>query len=285
MDTEIFDGRKFAAIREADLLKRVEALKLEGVIPRLVWISVGHSGENELYGRVKATAAERVGISFEKRVFNEGDIVGDAIDCISRLNEDDEVNGIMVQLPMLRGEERLEGDEFARVLQSISSEKDVDCLSPVSLGRVMIGNPTFLPATVKAAWLILGEAFRGDYEQLRGLRVAVLGGGLEVGKPLVNLLSNHGATVLWLRASENDLSEMLKVADVVISATGKPNLVHGGKLNEGSIVVDVGSPEGDTDYQSLIGKARFVTPVPGGVGPVTVVSLLENVVLAAERAC
>ena len=177
----------------------------------------------------------------------------------------------MVQLPLpmsLKGKQE-------EIVETIIPTKDVDCLTAVNLGRLMMGEMTLLPATVRGIWEILGKAGINE-KTIVGKNVSVLGRSDIVGKPLANLLINRGATVTVCHHQTKDLACLIKRADIVISATGSPNLVKGEMVKEGAIVIDVGSPKGDVDFGSVVKKASFITPVPGGVGPMTVVSLLEN---------
>jgi methylenetetrahydrofolate dehydrogenase (NADP+)/methenyltetrahydrofolate cyclohydrolase len=314
MSAVIFDGKAFAAEREEALKLKVVELKHQGLLPKLVWISVGNAEQNELYGRIKAQAAERVGVEFEgvsvkvekQKSRKARHVVDEVRELIGDFNRDEGVHGVMVQLPMelelgIRNQES--GLLQLDILSSIAPEKDVDCLTPENLGRVVAGEPRYLPATVRAVVWILHEALKvgegqrfikeieetppslpltGE-ELIKGKRVVVVGGGLEVGRPLVSLLSNLGATVLWARSSERDLGKITRQGEVVISAVGKRGLISGDMVQEGVVAIDVGSPDGDLEFESVKEKASFITPVPGGVGPVTVVNLLENVVGSAKR--
>ena len=294
MEIVIFDGKKYAGVLESKLKTRVGKLKGNGIVPKLMWICVGTAEQNLLYGKLKQQSAERMGIAFEKVVFDGVTVrLPEIMNKISSANDDESVHGVMVQLPIVldskdSGKEDVWQNE---ILQAISSEKDVDCLTPVNLGRLMSGVSVMLPATVAAVVKILEylclQSRAGNFRQfLSGKRICVVGGGVEVGRPLVNVLSNDGATVLWARSTEDNLAELTKMADIIISAVGKPGLIKGEMVKEGAVVIDVGSPQGDVDFDPPAGgvkmKASFITPVPGGVGPVTVVSLMENVVEAAE---
>lgn len=282
----VFDGKEFAKVMKEDLAAKIAE---SGVSPKLVWMCVGEDEASLMYGRLKAKAAGELGISFEKAVLEveiEEEILRNKI---RQFCSDEKVHGVMVQLPA-----KIKGNLY-RALAEISASKDVDCLNPYSVGLLMAGQPIYLPATVAAIGRIivyaLGQAkvplsnseLLNVGKILFSKRVAVVGGGWEVGKPLVGLMSNWGASVLWARSSEENLGEILRMADIVVSATGRENLITGLMLNPGAIVIDVGAPRGDIDFPSVSAVAGFVTPVPGGVGPVTVASLMANVVAATER--
>jgi len=268
----IFDGKKFAQGKEKDLRRQFELLVDKKKIgPKLVSILVGNDAAGCLYTRLKKEAAERVGVNFEKVEFVEEVDDEQIKESIKELNKDPKVGGIMVQLPLpmsLKGKQE-------EIVETIIPTKDVDCLTAANLGRLMMGEMTLLPATVRGIWEILGKAGINE-KTIVGKNVSVLGRSDIVGKPLANLLINRGATVTVCHHQTKDLACLIKRADIVISATGSPNLVKGEMVKEGAIVIDVGSPKGDVDFGSVVKKASFITPVPGGVGPMTVVSLLEN---------
>ncbi len=283
----IFDGRAYAGLIIEKLKERREMLSVE---PHLVWLCVGEDEASVMYGKLKARVAEKLGIKFTKVYLGNEIDEEDLKSEIRKYCEDREVHGVMVQLPA-----KVKGNLY-RVLGEIWVTKDVDCLNPYSVGMLMAGSGVNMPATVGAVGQILmyalGEIEAPMYDLgsllkqgkvLEGKRVVVIGGGWEVGKPLVGLLSNWGASVLWVRSSERNLGEIVKLGDVVISATGEKNLVEGSMIKEGAIVIDVGSPNGDIEFTSVSDVAGFLTPVPGGVGPVTVACLMENVINAVEK--
>ncbi len=282
----IFDGREFARALNEMTKQKIQSL---GIVPKLVWICVGQNEASRLYGRLKSEAAESLGIDFETVVMDAGVRAEELGGKIREFCNDVEVHGVMVQLPA-----QVEGDLYS-ALGEIRADKDVDCLNPYSVGRVMAGEVVLLPATVASVGQILvygiGQTkapldikdMLAMEKVLAGKRAVVIGGGWEVGKPLVALLSNWGATVVWARSSEENLAEIVKMGEIVISATGKENLINGAMLQDGAVVIDVGAPKGDVDFMSASAATGFVTPVPGGVGPVTVACLMANVVEAAGR--
>lgn len=273
--TKIFDGKKFAQNKEALLAKKVVDFKSKtGISPKLVSIIVGDNPASHLYLKYKQQSALRTGIAFEKVEFPESAKLDDLIAFIGEKNLDNKIHGIMVQLPLpARYEIR---DTRYGVLNAINPEKDVDCLTQENFSLLETGKPRFLPATVKA----ILEVIRKTRPEMRGAHIVVVGASNIVGKPLALILSREGAKVTVCRSRTTDLAGQTKKADILISATGVPNLIKGNMIKEGAVVIDVGSPKGDVE-PSAVGRASFITPVPGGVGPVTVISLMENVFTAA----
>lgn len=295
----IFDGKKFAIEKEVKLRNKLRSdskIKL-----KLVSILIGENPESELYVNLKKKAAERVGIEMEILRFEIEIKIEKIVEQINKLNSDSLVHGIMVQLPLPeKYQERKE-----EILGAIEPRKDVDCLTPENLGLVMMGKPRFLPATVRAVLEILNLALNKpiitNYQLLiterwlAGKDISVVGASEIVGKPLAMLLSELGATVTLCRSTTSNLIDFTKKADILISAVGIPGLIKKEMVKKGAVVVDVGVtklkvhipkefPEGNSEKLKVVGDvdeevrevAGFLTPVPGGVGPVTVVSLLEN---------
>jgi len=277
----IFDGKKLAAEEERILKEKVDRLKTKGVIPKLVSILIGENPESELYLGLKKKAAERVGIKMEIAKFSEKVRSDEVIKYIENLNKDQKVHGIMVQLPLPKSLEvrnlKLE------ILGSIAPSKDIDCLTPQNLGLLMMGKPRFLPATVKSVIKII----HSSKFIIHSSNVCIVGGSEIVGKPLAMVLSDAGATVSLCRSATKNLKEFTKKADILISATGVPGLIKKEMIKKGAIVIDVGIKMSNIKIVGDVEKevkevAEFLTPVPGGVGPVTVVSLLENLVESLE---
>jgi len=275
----IFDGQKFAQDKEKVLQWEFEKLTKKGCSLKLISILVGQDPASRLYVSLKEKAANRIGVVFEKQEFSENVDAKELTDFIKNQNNDSSVGGIMVQLPLPVA---FDDNKTMTILREIAPQKDVDCLTPENLGLLMIGKSRVLPATVRGIWEILGEAGINE-ETIVGKNVCILGRSDIVGKPLANLLINRGATVTVGHRQTKNLSCITKRADIIISATGSPNLVKGEMVKEGAVVIDVGSPKGDVDFNSVVKKASFITPVPGGVGPMTVVSLLENFLDLASR--
>jgi len=280
----IFDGKKFAAEKEEILKAKVADLRQKGSVPKLVSFLVGENPESELYTRLKQEAAERIGIIFETKKFDSFVDPQEMILEIKQLNEETSVHGIMVQLPL--PEKFGITNSETKILGSIKASKDVDCLTPENLGLLMMGKPRFLPATVRAIWEILAVSYQSSVistKWLTGKSVCLVGASEIVGKPLVMVLSEAGATVTICRSATKNLGDFTQKADILISATGVPGLIKKGMVKEKAIVIDVGIKKieekifGDVD-KDVYEVAGFITPVPSGVGPVTVISLLENLI-------
>lgn len=259
-----------------DVAARIKRLKK---IPKLLSFYNPKDPASALYTRIKKQKAENVGIEFEDR---EIEWVEDAVREMNTLEQGEmgergEITGVLVQHPT--GEHAFKLEDWMRLVEAIPPEKDVDGLREDS---------AFVPATVKAILVALDEALRlpsvaqGKLE-LSGCKIAVVGATGMVGRPLVKALERKGSRVKGIDETTGDIWYQTKSADVVISAVGQHNLIHGNQIKEGAIVIDVGSPGGDVHFESAQAVASFITPVPGGIGPLTVACLLENTVLAAEK--
>jgi len=270
----IFDGKKLAAEKEKILAKKVaEFKKATGIRPKLVAVMVGENEANKIYLRKKSEAAKRVGMEMEIFKLNEPE---ELIKLIREKNKDKKTHGVMIQMPL---PEKLKIENWElKILGAIAPRKDVDCLTPENFGLLAMGKPRFLPATVKAIMEIINvSSFR-----LQASSIGIVGASNIVGKPLALHLSNLGATVTICRSKTKNLEKYTRQADLLISATGVPKLIKKDMVKKGAVVIDVGSPVGDVDFENVSQIASFITPVPGGVGPLTVVCLLENVFQAAK---
>ena len=282
----IFDGREKAREIEAGLRQKVAKMRRP---PRIASVVFEEDEASLLYTKLKKQAAVRVGIEFSEEEVGIGDRVESLAHRVRTFSGSGDIDGVMVQKPA-KGvwlEHVKDKGEFAdwwrRLVVEIGQGRDVDCLNPVNLARVYTGDWQILPATVAGIVEILRVALpeRLDEQSVTGLsllgvRVAVVGRSEIVGRPLAAVLSQSGAEVELL-GRRSDLS-LVKEAEIVVSATGKPGLIGGGLIREGAVVVDVGSPKGDVVFDRVVKKARFITPVPGGVGPMTVACLLSNLV-------
>jgi methylenetetrahydrofolate dehydrogenase (NADP+)/methenyltetrahydrofolate cyclohydrolase len=286
MITKIFDGKEYAARREAILTDEVKRLHNK---VRMGSIVFNEDPGSKLYTKLKMQAAVRCGIEFSEQEAFLREPVQMIQEKIKLYCDREDLAGVLVQKPAkevwLEAHKCKDGTLFdtwwQQLVMCIDEFKDVDCLTPENLGKVFTGKWEFLPATVKAVLLILREAL-GD-EGVTGRNIAVIGRSDLVGRPLAAVLESYGAYVAMFGASNMD-KEMVHRADIVISATGSEKIVTEDLVKNGDIVIDVGAPKGDVDFEAVKSKAAFITPVPGGVGPVTVVSLLENLVkMAMER--
>lgn len=268
--TIIFDGRKIASEKEKILREKWQALG-EKKNKKLVDILIGESKASKIYLDLKKEAAWRVGINFEEYFWPDSLATKEIIAKIRDLDDDEKVGGIMIQLPLPDPLKLAETE----IVNAISPEKDVDCLTATNLGFLMMGRSRLLPATVRGIAEIL--SFAGlDKKNVVGKNACILGKSNIVGKPLANLLINCGATVTVLNHWTKDVASFAKKADLLISATGKKGLIKKTMVKKGAVVIDAGAPQGDVDFPQVAPLASFITPVPGGVGPMTVVSLLFN---------
>lgn len=261
MSATIFDGRKAVREKKEELKKRVASL---GVAPKLASFYLPKDEGSCLYTKIKRNAAIEVGIKFE-----DYEIAGpeDVVVKVLELNSDESVHGILIQKPS--GENNFKEEDWQRMISAINPEKDVDGLT----GK----NPKFLPATVKAVLFVLENA-----GALRNACNFVVVGDTDIlGKPLVKYLENSGEKIRVANKFTEDLASMTKNADVLVSATGVADLISRDMVKEGAIVIDVGEPKGDVQ-EEVKEVAGFISPVPGGVGPLTVASLLENTIQAAS---
>lgn len=270
MKTIIFDGRSFAKEKEEELRAVVNGLKSRGIVPRLASILVGDDEASVLYVSLKKKAAGRIGAELDVYHLPKSAELPDILMLINSLNSDRNVHGIMVQLPMPGSL----SNHKSEIINAIDRLKDVDGLRDDS---------SFLHPTSKAVMDILHEAEKNLQRSLKGdsCKVAVIGATGMVGTPLIKELKKEGYEVLPANSKTMDLSKVTRNGDVVISATGIPGLIRAEMVKEGVIAIDVGSPKGDFDYE-VEKKASFFTPVPGGVGPVTIACLLENLILAVD---
>jgi methylenetetrahydrofolate dehydrogenase (NADP+)/methenyltetrahydrofolate cyclohydrolase len=280
----LLDGRVAAKAVRAELVKRVAALEAHGVKPGLRILQVGSDPASSIYvaSKVKASAKTGIDARVERLAENAGfAAVAEAIDA---WNQDPAVNGFIIQLPLPRGI-----DSHA-VLSLVNPDKDVDGLSPASLGALAAGRPGFMPATPSG----IIELLLRNGITMPGKRVVIVGRGELVGRPLANMLLLRGergdATVTVCHSRTRDLGAVCRTAEILVVATGRAGLVTGEMVNEGVMVVDAGTNSiggklvGDVDFESVAAKASAITPVPGGVGPMTVAMLLANTVRAAELA-
>lgn len=270
MEAKVFNGRKLAWQKEKNLQKKVrQTMEKIGYQPKLVAILIGQNSASQIYLNLKEKVAERVGVDFERKDFPEDVSPGLIIEEIKKANQDEKVAGIMVQLPLPK-QSAISNQQLA-IIDAIAPEKDVDCLTTANLELLKKGKPRFLPATTKAILSI----FKEEKINLAGKKIVVVGVKGFVGEPLFHYLKVLGCNVTGIDKETKDLGKVTKEADILISSTGVPNLIKTDMVKEGAVVIDVGSPKGDVDPSTAL-RASFVTPVPGGVGPLTVICLLEN---------
>lgn len=277
MTAELLNGREIAKDYRAGLQSEVEKLKAQGIVPNLTVVIVGNDGASLSYVRSKNKAAEKIGIESSIVRLDENTSEEEVLATVEKLNNDNKVNGILVQVPLP------EQVDENKVLEAIAPHKDVDGFSPINIGRLYTGQRTFVPCTPLGIMELLKQT-----GSLEGKTVAVVGRSHIVGQPVAKLLTNENATVTLMHSRTKDMVAQLKNYDVVVSAVGKPGLIKGSDLKEGAIVIDVGNTVvdeklvGDVDFESAKEVASYITPVPGGVGPLTITMVLNNTLLAAK---
>lgn len=283
MSAKIIDGKIIAADLRARVASEVARVKREhNLTPGLAVVLVGHDPASEVYVRTKAKQTEAAGMaSFEHKLPAETSL-NDLLSVIARLNADPAVHGILVQLPLPKGL------DSQKVIDAIDPAKDVDGLNPVNAGRLATGLPALTPCTPLGC-IILAKTVHASLE---GMNAVIVGRSSLVGRPLVQLLLNENATVTIAHSRTRNLAEICREADLLLAAVGKPEMVKAEWIKPGATVIDVGINRipsadgkgrlvGDVDYQAALQVAGAITPVPGGVGQMTVACLLVNTLRAA----
>jgi methylenetetrahydrofolate dehydrogenase (NADP+)/methenyltetrahydrofolate cyclohydrolase len=280
MTAKLIDGKALAAAVLASAKSAADDFRARGVHPGFAVVLAGDDPASQVYVKAKTRAAQEAGVDPVDHRLPATTAEAELIALIRRLDDDREVDGILVQLPL---PEHIDQD---RVIAAIDPAKDVDGLHPMSLGLLAQGRPTFVPCTPRGCMRLLAETGVA----LEGARAVVLGRSILVGKPMALLLANANATVTTCHSRTRDLAGEVARADVVVAAIGKPELVQGAWIKPGAAVIDVGINRladrrlvGDVAYAAAAERAGAITPVPGGVGPMTIACLLENTVDAAER--
>jgi len=279
MTHNIIDGKEVAkAIRE-ELKTDVKKLSEKGITPHLSVIIIGDDPASHSYVNGKEKASREVGIESEVFRLPEDTSEADLLKKIDQLNQEPQVHGILVQLPLP------EHIDEHKVIEAISPSKDVDGFHPINVGNMLIGQKAFLPCTPHGIVKML--EFK-DVE-IEGKHVVVVGRSNIVGKPMGQLLLNKNATVTYCHSRTNDLKKWTQEADILIVAVGREHFIDGSYVKDGAVVIDVGVNRtkegkltGDVDFESAKEKASLITPVPGGVGPMTITMLLANTVDAAK---
>ena len=270
----IIDGREVAKKVKEDIKVFINERKSNlKSIPKIASILVGNDGGSIYYLNSQEKVATSLGVLFEKIILDSEIEEKDLISLISKLNNDNNIHGIMLQLPLPN-----HIDE-KRVVDMIEPSKDIDCLTYKSVGKLYLGEETFLPCTPNSVITLL----KSKNIDLEGKRVTILGRSNIVGKPLLQLFLKENATVTICHSKTKNLKEVCKEADILVVAIGKPKFITSEYIKEGAIVIDVGTSSfegkitGDVDFNDVSKKASFITPVPGGVGALTTTLLINNV--------
>lgn len=277
---KILDGKEVSQKVKLSIKEQVDKLKEKGIFPKLVTISVEKDGAFSIYIKNKKKACDEVGILCENISLGSDTTEEELIDLIERLNAKDDIHGILLQSPVP------EHIDINKAFSAISSNKDVDGFNPINIGKLMLGHDTFIPCTAKGIIRLL-EYYNIEIE---GKHAVIVGRSNIVGKPVMKCLLDKNATVTTCHSRTKDLSNYTSQADILVVATGKEGLIQGDMVKKGAVVIDVGINftmdgilVGDVDFESVSKKASYITPVPGGVGPMTVAMLLENVILATKK--
>jgi len=277
---EIIDGKKIAAEIRGRIKDDVKKLTAEGRQPGLAAVLVGDNPASVIYVRNKRKACEEVGIYSEEHKLPATTTQEDLINLIFRLNNDPKIHGILVQLPLPKP---LDAEQ---VVYAVSPKKDVDGLHPNNVGHLTMGSPVFVPCTPAGVMAML------DYHKIpiEGRRAVIVGRSNLVGRPVSLLLMHRNATITVCHSRTRDIAAVCREGDILIAAIGKPRFVTAEMVKEGAVVIDVGInrlPDGklvgDVDYDPVSKKAGWITPVPGGVGPMTIAMLLQNTLESARR--
>lgn len=278
---QLINGKEVSASVKAQVAKEAAQLADEkGLKVGLAVVIVGNNPASRVYVNSKKKACEEVGFQSHEYALDENTTQEQLLDLIDVLNRDSKINGILVQLPLPK-----HIDETA-IINAISSEKDVDAFHPENVGKIMIGDYSFLPCTPAGVMDLIASTG----VEISGKNCVVIGRSNIVGKPMAMLLLHKSGTVTICHSKTRNLAEICRQADILVVAIGKANFVTGDMIKEGAVVIDVGMNRlengklcGDVEFESAEKKAGFITPVPGGVGPMTIATLMRNTLTAAKQ--
>ena len=275
----IIDGKALAKKIRRNLKEECDELRSNNIIPKLAVIMVGDNPASKVYVRNKSKACEEVGIEYEEYLLDEGTTQEELINLIKKLNEDKTINGILLQSPIPHNL------DINQAFKIIDCKKDVDGFTPSNVGKLSIGEDTFISCTPHGV-IKMFEEYNIDLE---GKNVVIIGRSNIVGKPLIQCCLNKNATVTVCHSRTKNLEQYTKRADVLIAAIGKPKFITEDMVKEGATVIDIGINRGedgkivgDVDFENVEKIASYITPVPGGVGPMTIAMLMYNVIKATK---
>ncbi len=279
MSAQIIDGKKISAEVKARATEEVKQLNARGIAVGLAVVIVGDNPASRIYVNNKKKACEACGILSEEYALPEETTENELLGLVEQLNNKKEINGILVQLPLPK-----HIDE-KKIIAAISPLKDVDAFHAINVGKIMIGNFDFLPCTPSGCM----ELIHSTGVSVSGKRCVVIGRSNIVGKPMAMLLLHENGTVTICHSKTQNLAEICREADILVAAVGRPRMITGDMIKPGAVVIDVGMnrlPDGklcgDVDFASASEVAGYLTPVPGGVGPMTIATLMQNTVTAAK---
>ncbi len=278
---KILSGKEVSARVKEEIRVRAEKLAKDGTTPGLAVVIVGNDSASKVYVANKEKACADLGFYSEKHALPEDTTEAELLSLINRLNNDDKIHGILVQLPLPKHL------DDKTIINSISPYKDVDAFHPTNVGKIMIGDFDFVPCTPAGIMELIHESG----VDVCGRECVVIGRSNIVGKPMAMLLLHENGTVTVCHSRTKDLKDKTRRADILVAAVGIPKFVTGDMVKEGAVVIDVGMDRdengklcGDVDFESVEPIASAITPVPGGVGPMTIAMLMKNTLTAAKRA-
>ncbi len=279
MKAEIINGQEISGQIYGEIKNETDLLKTDkGIIPGLAVVLVGSNSASEIYVNLKEKACKEMGFYSEKHHLPENSSTEIVLNLIEKLNQNPKIHGILVQLPMPK---QINQD---KVIEAVSPAKDVDGFNPVNLGNLLLGKDCFIPCTPQG----IMELLKRYKLEIQGRRAVVIGRSIIVGKPLSMLLLNNHATVTICHSKTFNLAEITRQADILVAAIGRPKFIKGEMIKPGAIVIDVGMNRlegklcGDVDFDAAKERASAITPVPKGVGPMTIVMLMRNTLKAAK---
>lgn len=278
--TEIIDGKGLAKKIRENLKKDVEELKEEGIIPKFAVILIGDDPASKIYVRNKNKACIEIGIDYEEHVLKQDTTMEELLKLIDKLNNNKSINGILLQSPLPK---HLDINE---ALKRIDYKKDVDGFNPINVGKLSLGQDCFISCTPYGIIKMLEE-----YKiPIEGKKAVIIGRSNIVGKPLIQCLLSKNATVTVCHSKTQNIEEITKSSDIIITAMGKPKFLKENMVKQGATVIDVGINRmengkivGDVDFEEVSKKTSYITPVPGGVGPMTIAMLMNNIIKATKE--
>ena len=280
MNAQIINGKELAAKIRANLKIDVDELKKKGIQPKLAVIMVGNDKASAVYVKNKSRACEEIGIEYEEYLLKKETTMEELLNLIEKLNNDKKINGILLQSPIPN---HLDINE---AFKKINPQKDVDGFNPINVGKLSLGQDTFVACTPYGVIRML-DSYNINIE---GKNAVIIGRSNIVGKPLIQCMLSKNATVTICHSKTQNIKEITKKADIIVAALGKEKFVTKDMVKEGAVVIDVGINRteegklvGDVDFENVKEKASYITPVPGGVGPMTIAMLMENVVKASKN--
>lgn len=277
---EIIDGKALAKKIRMELKEEVEKLKKKNIFPKLAVIMVGEDKASKVYVRNKSKACEEIGVEYEEFLLKDDTKMEDLLNLIEELNNRPDINGILLQSPIPKHL------DINKAFNKIDYRKDVDGFNPVNVGKLVIGEDCFISCTPFGVMKMLEEYGI----EIEGKNTVVVGRSNIVGKPLAQCLLKKNATVTICHSRTKNIHEITNNADILVAALGKPKYIKENMVKEGAVVIDIGINRGDdgklvgdVDFENVSKKASYITPVPGGVGPMTIAMLMNNVVKAAKE--